>query len=84
MGYGKNGGTNTRRRSLARFRENQTDDWHPAPYGWRPFESLRREIDRLFDDFGGGFWRSPFPRSFFDIAAFGRGEPGWTTAPLLT
>ena len=33
---------------------------------WRPFEALHREIDRLFDDFGGGFWRSPFRRSVFD------------------
>jgi HSP20 family protein len=52
-----------------------------TPYGWRPFESLPREIDRLFDDFGGGFWRSPFPRSFFDMAPFGRGEPGWAATP---
>jgi HSP20 family protein len=29
----------------------------------RPFETLRREVDRLFDDFGGEFWRSPFRRS---------------------
>jgi HSP20 family protein len=50
---------------------------------WRPFESLRREIDRLFDDFGGGLWRSPFPRSFFDITPFGRGEPGWAATPAV-
>jgi len=31
-----------------------------APAPWAPFESLRREIDRLFDDFDGGFWRTPF------------------------
>ena len=32
-----------------------------APQFWRPFESLRREIDHLFEDFGGGdFWRTPF------------------------
>jgi hypothetical protein len=24
---------------------------------WRPFESFRREVDRLFDDFSGGLWR---------------------------
>jgi HSP20 family protein len=30
--------------------------------GWPPFESLRQEIDRLFDDFGLGF-RWPFGRS---------------------
>ena len=50
---------------------------------WRPFESLRREIDRLFDDFGGGLWRSPFPRSFFHITPFGRGEPGWAATPAV-
>lgn len=27
---------------------------------WRPFESLRKEVDRLFEDFGGGFWDRPF------------------------
>jgi len=37
------------------------------PQALRPFESLRREVDRLFDDFAGGIWRSPFGRSFFDI-----------------
>ena len=35
-----------------------------VPEIWRPFESLRREMDRLFDDFGGGLWRSPFRGSF--------------------
>ena len=37
---------------------------------WRPFESFRREVDRLFDDFSGGMWRSPFGRSFFDIVSW--------------
>lgn len=32
------------------------------PQVWRPFETLRREVDRLFDDFGTEFWRSPFGR----------------------
>jgi hypothetical protein len=40
--------------------------WQP----WRPFESLRREVDRPFDDFSGGIWRSPFGRSFFDVEPF--------------
>ena len=39
----------------------------------RPFESLRREVDNLFDAFASGIWRSPFGRSFFDI------EPAWRT-----
>lgn len=32
----------------------------PAPTTWRPFANLRREIDRLFEDFDGDFWRAPF------------------------
>ena len=34
---------------------------------FRPFESLRREVDRLFEDFGRGFWPAAFRRPFFDI-----------------
>jgi HSP20 family protein len=37
-----------------------------------PFESLRQEVDRLFDDFDVGFWRAPFRRSMFEMAPFGR------------
>ena len=33
---------------------------------WRPFQGLRQEIERLFDEFDGGRWRSPFGRSFFE------------------
>ena len=46
----------------------------PSPLApWRPFESLRREIDRLFEDFDGG-WRSPFPRSLFGLNAIRHGD----------
>lgn len=31
-----------------------------TPQVWQPFEALRREVDRLFDDFGSDFWRRPF------------------------
>ena len=41
---------------------------------WRPFDSLRREIDQLFDEFDGGVWRWPFRRSLFDIEPFRRSE----------
>jgi HSP20 family protein len=37
---------------------------------WRPFNVLRKEVDRLFDDFGDDFWRRPF-RSFAGL------EKGW-------
>jgi len=50
---------------------------------WQPFESLRREIDRLFDDFDGGFWRSPFRRSAFDVVPFWGRESTWPTAPAV-
>jgi HSP20 family protein len=44
-----------------------------VPVARRPFESLRREVDRLFEDFDRGFWRFP-SRSLFDIEPFwGRG-----------
>jgi len=53
------------------------------PAEWRPFESLRREVDRLFEDFQLGSWRSPFGRSVFDIQPFWRGEVGWGKAPAV-
>ena len=49
----------------------------------RPFESLRREVDRLFDEFDGGFWRSPFRSPFFDHLAPRRGEATFTAAPAV-
>src|SRR5262245_61903781 len=53
------------------------------PVEWRPFESLRREVDRLFEDFQPGSWRSPFGRRFFDVQPFWRGEMGWGGAPAV-
>jgi HSP20 family protein len=37
---------------------------------WHPFDSLRREIDSLFDDFGSGRWPRLSRRSLFDIVPF--------------
>lgn len=54
----------------------------PAPaQGWYPFGSLRRQIDRLFDDFDFGFWGAPLRRSSFDVAPFGRYDT-WTAVPF--
>ncbi len=53
-----------------------------APTAWPPFENLRREIDRLFDDFGGGLFRSPFRRSVFDTSPWGR-ETSWPAIPAV-
>ena len=55
----------------------------PAPQAWRPFETLRREVDRLFDDFDGGFRRWPFRRSLFDVAPSWRSELAWPAAPAV-
>ncbi len=54
-----------------------------APQAWRPFESLRREVDRLFDDFDGGFWRSPFRMPSFDVAPFRRGQAAFAAMPAV-
>ena len=48
---------------------------------WRPFENFRREVDRLFDDFSGGMWRSPFGRPFFDIER--RAETAFGSVPAV-
>jgi len=53
----------------------------PTSQMWQPFESLRREIDRMFDDFHGRIWRSPFRGSFFE--PFRRGEVALTALPAV-
>ena len=52
------------------------------PEIWRPFESLRREADRLFNDFGGRFWPSPI-RGSFGLAPFRRSEVGFVAMPTV-
>ena len=46
-----------------------------------PFLSLRQEIDRLFDDFGRGFWRLPTRGSIFDIEPLWQREVTWEATP---
>ena len=52
-----------------------------APRG--PFRSLRREIDRLFEDFDRDFWGFPIRRSLFDIEPSWQRELGWSAAPAV-
>ncbi len=40
-------------------------------FPWHPMEGLRREVDRLFEDFNHGTWQLPSRRWPFDI------EPAW-------
>jgi len=49
---------------------------------WRPFESLRREVDRLFDDFNMSPFRLPFRRPAFDIEPFWAPE-SWVASPAV-
>lgn len=46
--------------------------------GWAPLVSLREEIDRLFDDFGSGFWRRPLMRR----VGLGSEPLAWRLSPL--
>jgi HSP20 family protein len=54
-----------------------------AAASWRPLESLRQEIDRLFEDVDRGSWASPFRRSLFDVEPFWRRELSWATTPAV-
>ena len=49
----------------------------------RPMESLRREIDRLFEGLDWDYWRFPFGRSIFDVEPFWRRELSWPAAPAV-
>jgi HSP20 family protein len=53
------------------------------PGEWRPFESLRREIDRLFDETERGSWRFPFGGSVFDVEPLWRRPMTFGTAPAV-
>jgi HSP20 family protein len=49
---------------------------------WRPFENLRREVDRLFEDFSMSPFRLPFRRPAFDIEPFWAPE-SWVAVPAV-
>ena len=63
-----------------------TESRSPAPpsamQAWRPFENLRREVDRLFDDFNVNPFRLPFRRPVFDLEPFWQPE-SWIAAPAI-
>jgi len=48
-----------------------------------PFESLRREIDRLFDDFHPFDWRLPSSRSLLGLETPKLRTIGWAVAPAM-
>jgi HSP20 family protein len=49
---------------------------------WSPLANLRREIDRLFEDFPFA-WRRPIGRTVFDVEPFWRGELSFGKAPAV-
>jgi HSP20 family protein len=62
---------------------DKTPDRPAAPGEWRPFETLKREVDRLFEDFGIRAWRSPFGRSTFEFEPFWRSELSLVKEPAI-
>src|SRR4030095_8544090 len=52
--------------------EKTGENANGGPAVRRPFETLRREVDRIFDEFGGEFARSPFRRSLAGDPTFRR------------
>ncbi|MCK6453045.1 MAG: Hsp20/alpha crystallin family protein [Alphaproteobacteria bacterium] len=55
----------------------------PAPREWQPFETLRREIDRLFENFHRTSWVSPFGRASFELEPFWRREFSFGAVPAV-
>lgn len=63
--------------------EEKTPERTTEEQPWRPFDNLRREVDRLFEDFDRDFWRMPFRRSVFDTEPFWRRQLKWSGAPSV-
>ncbi len=50
---------------------------------WRPFETMRREIDRFFGNLDRPFWMSPFRHSMFDMDPFWNRAWAWSAEPAV-
>ncbi len=55
----------------------------PTPYHLPSVQNLRREIDRVFEDFDWGFWRSPARRAGSSIASLFPHETRWGGIPAV-
>ena len=60
----------------------KTEKTAPKTAEWAPFDSLRREIDRLFDELHPFDWRLPSARSVFRFET-PRFRDDWTVAPAM-
>ena len=63
--------------------EDKTVESGSALPAWRPLETLRREVDRLFESFDPDFWRLPFRRGSFDIEPFWQRQLTWAATPAV-
>jgi HSP20 family protein len=54
----------------------------PSPT-WHPFDSLRHEVNRLFEEFDTGSWRSPFRGSIFGAKPFSTRDAGHGYVPTV-
>jgi HSP20 family protein len=52
-----------------------------VPKSWQPFDSLRKEVDRLFENFDVGFWRTPMRPLVFGSEPLWQSELSWGTVP---
>jgi HSP20 family protein len=64
------------------IREEKAPERSTESQAWRPFESLRREVYRLFEDFDRDL-RRPLRRSAFDVDPFWRRQLKWGGAPAV-
>ena len=62
--------------------ENPATPAAAAMQAWRPFESLRREVDRLFEDFTLNPFRLPLRRPAFDLEPFWQAD-SWVAMPAM-
>lgn len=62
--------------------EEKTPERSTESQAWRPFESLRREVYRLFEDFDRDL-RRPLRRPAFDVEPFWRRQLKWGGAPAV-
>ena len=53
-----------------------------AMQAWRPFETMRRDIDRLFEDFALNPFRLPLRRPAFDLEPFWQPD-SWVAQPPM-
>lgn len=66
------------------IRNETTERTRPAaPDLWRPFESLRREMNRLFDEVDRGDFRFPFGRALFGLEAPRERVAAWRLEPVV-